>query len=524
MAGLVDVVLRGLLLAFTCLAVGGVAWVGLVLGVEPHTKPDPRVARALRSVAVAGLLAGAIQAAVLGVILADLTARLGTVSLGPFISSSFAAVALGRIGLAAMLTLAAARLAARPGGGLAWTALGGLAGALGVTGAGWSHATARMEERGFLLVVDAVHLLAVAVWVGGLAHLIHHALATRDERGPAERRIARRFSSLAFGAVIILATTGLLLTVSYVGDPAALLGTAYGIMVVTKVVLLLAALPVAYASFRLVRSGAGASDTRLARRAEVELGITVTALFAAASITGLPPAGDVRDERATMREVAARFSPVPPRLTSPPVDELLRAADPLMAPPGRRTSVERAWSEYNHHWAGLVVLTMGALAALERLGIRSARHWPLAFLGMAAFLFVRGDPRAWPLGPAGFWESMRLPDVLQHRAFVVLIVAVGAFEWMVRTGRLAPRPWGHLFPLLCAVGGAMLLTHSHAMVGLKAEFLTEVTHAPLGLLGALVGWTRWLELRLPEAGAAPGWLGRAGLIVVGLLLLVYREA
>jgi putative copper resistance protein D len=166
---------------------------------------------------------------------------------------------------------------------------------------------------------------------------------------------------------------------------------------------------------------------------------------------------------------------------------------------------------------------MGLLAVLERLSVRGARHWPLAFIGMAIFLFFRADPRAWPLGPAGFWESMALPDVLQHRAFVVLIVAFSVFEWMVRTARVPLRPWGYVFPLLCAAGGAMLLTHSHAMLGLKAEFLTEVTHAPIGILGTLAGWARWLELRLPQAGSAPGWLWRAVLIAVGLLLLFYRE-
>jgi putative copper resistance protein D len=80
-----------------------------------------------------------------------------------------------------------------------------------------------------------------------------------------------------------------------------------------------------------------------------------------------------------------------------------------------------------------------------------------------------------------------------------------------------------VFPLLCAVGGGLLLTHSHAMFNLKDEFLTEVTHTPLGLLGAFAGWGRWLELRLPESGRGPGWLWTACLTAVGLFLVVYRE-
>jgi putative copper resistance protein D len=523
-AGLADVVLRGLLLTFTCLAVGGVAWVGFVLGIEPHTKPDRPAARVLRAAAVAAGLAALAQVAVCWITFADLAVRLGTIRLGSFMRSDFAIVALVRAGLALALGGAALRLASHPGGRLAWMTLGGLALGLGASGAALSHATARVGDRGFLLVVDATHLLAVAVWVGGLGHLVRHALATRDEPGPRDHRILRSFSSVALGAVITLVGTGLVLAIFYVGSLAALVGTAYGIMILTKVMLLLSLLPLAYVNFRLVRRAAGTGDARVGRLAEAELGMAITVLFAAASLTSLPPAADVRADRATVREVAERFRPVTPRLASPPIDELLRTADPLMAPTGARTAVERAWSEFNHHWAGMLVLAMGLLATIERLGVRQARHWPLLFLGMVVFLVFRSDPRAWPLGPAGFVESLVLADVLQHRSFIVLIAAFGIFEWMVRSGRLPLRPWGYVFPLLCAAGGAMLLTHSHAMFGLKDEFLTEVTHAPLGILGTQLGWARWLELRLPEAGALPGWLWRAGLIAVGLLLLFYREA
>jgi hypothetical protein len=38
-----------------------------------------------------------------------------------------------------------------------------------------------------------------------------------------------------------------------------------------------------------------------------------------------------------------------------------------------------------------------------------------------------------------------------------------------------------------------------------------------------MGWARWTELRLPQSGAAPGWIWRFCFIAVGLLLLFYRE-
>jgi putative copper resistance protein D len=95
---------------------------------------------------------------------------------------------------------------------------------------------------------------------------------------------------------------------------------------------------------------------------------------------------------------------------------------------------------------------------------------------------------------------------------------------MVRAGRLSSPRCALVFPVLCALGGGLLLTHSHAGLNLKDEFLNELTHAPLGLLGMLVGWGRWLELRLPDGGERRArWLWSAALATVGVVLLVYRE-
>jgi copper resistance protein D len=108
---------------------------------------------------------------------------------------------------------------------------------------------------------------------------------------------------------------------------------------------------------------------------------------------------------------------------------------------------------------------------------------------------------------------------------VLLVVGLGLFEWLVRMGVLAHPGWRLVFPVLCAVGGGMLLTHSHAMFNLKSEFLAEVSHAPMGILGVFMGWGRWLELRLPPSDhAVPGWIWSVSLLLIGSILLVYREA
>ena len=194
-----------------------------------------------------------------------------------------------------------------------------------------------------------------------------------------------------------------------------------------------------------------------------------------------------------------------------------------------RNAADIAWSEYNHHWSGLFVLAIGVLSLLYAAGARWARHWPLLFVLMAVFLFIRSDPEVWPLGQIGFFASLRDVEVLQHRVFVLLIAAFGIFEWRVRTARKV-KPWAPLvFPLLCATGGVLLLTHSHAIANLKDQLLIELTHTPLALAGIAAGWARWLELRLdpqanPVAYRIARWTWPICFILVGLILLDYREA
>jgi putative copper resistance protein D len=240
-------------------------------------------------------------------------------------------------------------------------------------------------------------------------------------------------------------------------------------VVLTGILLLLGALN--RGIVRAVRRGASVALLPLARFAEAEVGIGFTVLLTAASLTSTPPAVDVQGDRVTPQEIVQRMTPRAPRLETPALAEL-SPATPLSAPqnsklpgsfvPGQlqhpNTPADIAWSEYNHHWAGLVVVAVGLLALLSRR-FRWARHWPLGFLGLAVFLLIRADSENWPLGPRGFWESFQVAEVAQHRLFVLLIVAFALFEWAVQTQRIPPRRAGLVFPLVCAVGGALLLTH-----------------------------------------------------------------
>ncbi len=404
----------------------------------------------------------------------------------------------------------------RAGRGLRLALVGSVV-ALVVSTAWTGHGAARLGDRSMLLLLSALHQLAASIWVGGLVHLVV-AVRGSDVAPAAASAIVRRFSTLALVAVGGLIAGGVGLSIAYADGPRGLIGTTYGLMVLTKIVLLGGLLALGGLNLVAIRDRPGAPSPSLRRVMEVELGLGFTVLFAAASLTSLPPAVDVVADRAAPAEVLERFTPRWPSFTSPPIEAVPVDRE---AP---RTDADRAWSEYNHHVSGLFVLVMGGLALLARAGVRAARHWPLLFVGLAAFMVVRSDPEAWPLGGQSFWAGMTDLEVSQHRIFV-LIVGAALVEWMVRTGRLRAPGAALVFPLLCAVGGGLLLAHGHASQDVKGAFLMEATHAPLGVLGLVVGWGRWLEIRLPPpASRLPGWLSASALTAVGVLLLLYRES
>ena len=212
-------------------------------------------------------------------------------------------------------------------------------------------------------------------------------------------------------AVATLAVTGAALALAYVGDLDALVGTSYGGMLATKLALFAGLLGLGALNFAAVRRlppGRAVLPARLRRFVEVEAGLGVTLLFVAASLGSAPPAVDVVADRATPAEVLARFTPRWPHLTTPSLAQLEAVSD-LDDPLAPRTAADIAWSEYNHNVAGLIVLGLGLLAALDRLaGIGWARHWPLAFLPLSVFLLFRSDPGSWPLSETG--DLRRGPD------------------------------------------------------------------------------------------------------------------
>src|SRR5438128_2356074 len=239
----------------------------------------------------------------------------GRLAVRELVASTYVRAAAARVLACVGLVVGCLRVRRAAGTGLGWVALLGWALALAMSTAWTSHAAARLGPRGLLLTLDGLHQVAAAAWIGGLGHLVLTALGRGVHAWPA--LLLKRFSALALTAVAVLVVAGLALTLSYVGGLHALLGTSYGMMVLTKVGILAGLLTLGGMNFLAVRRLPAASDVgpaRLRRFVEVEVGLGVTALFVAASLTSLPPAVDVAADRATLAEVGTRFTPRWPAL------------------------------------------------------------------------------------------------------------------------------------------------------------------------------------------------------------------
>jgi copper resistance protein D len=524
---LLSVLARAATLAFEALLLGGVAF--LLVVVHParaSAAVEDFCRRGVRIMALALVVGELVLISLSGALLmsgSDLTLKDVTTT-GFFRAGSFAILFAIGLWICARLKSKNATVAMLP-----------LSLLLLAATVATSHSAARIEHRALLAILTAAHHLGMAVWIGAMAYLLISLGRVEDQYEA--RRLAQRYSRMALLGAATLVLAGIGMAWFYVGSWSELYTTAYGIMLVAKIYLLLAMLTLGAGNWFLVRRLASDPQpllARLRRVVEVEVCFGFLAVLTAASLTAQAPAVDVStQDRLTSHEIYVRLHPETPRMSSPPLAALAPPSSlaeavkdsQFVATVGSDDN-DRAWSEYNHHWAGLIVLIAGVLALLSRhRTMRWARFWPLTFAGLAVFILLRADPENWPLGPRPFWQSFAAPDVLQHRFGALLIVVFAAFECAVQAGKLRTRWASYIFPAMCAVGAALLLTHEHSARDIKEAMLAEMSHTPIALLGITAGCSRWLELRLPRSrmAAIGSYIWPLCLALVGVILLNYRE-
>ncbi|WP_055535311.1 copper resistance CopC/CopD family protein [Streptomyces graminilatus] len=129
-------------------------------------------------------------------------------------------------------------------------AIGGGVVAVGLA-ATWAlaeHASTGLQPE-IAMPVDIVHLIAVAVWLGGLAALLV-ALFRAPVDAPIEGSAVRRFSRVAFGSVLALVATGVYQSWRQLGSWSALTDTSYGRWLLVKIGLVVVLVGIAYVSRR----------------------------------------------------------------------------------------------------------------------------------------------------------------------------------------------------------------------------------------------------------------------------------
>jgi putative copper resistance protein D len=179
---------------------------------------------------------------------------------------------------------------------------------------------------------------------------------------------------------------------------------------------------------------------------------------------------------------------------------------------------ERAESEFMHQLNGVFVLLLGILAILEHRLANAGLFrwgWPLLFLVSGIYLVIQSDQAGWPIGEKGFIESLRDPEILQHKIAAVILLLLGLSEIFLRTGwRQSFLAW--VFPSLTISAGVLLFVHSHEDHQAPTIY---VQHLLMGGTAMGIGVMRLISGRFKSSEPVWPFL----ILLLGLELLFYTE-
>ncbi|HXF64953.1 MAG TPA: copper resistance protein CopC [Caldilineaceae bacterium] len=330
---------RWLNFASLALAVGGLAFLGLVWR-PAVAQPLPPVERRMMRVVWSGWLLAGGSALLL---LAAQTATMANLSLREVMSGGALLDVLtgARFGLlwsarmALWLCMAALLLLAHRYTLAYWGALASASLMLLPTSL-YSHAAAAQDAAASILA-DWVHLLLTTLWLGGLVQLFVVVPAIRraaPQPAPLLARVVGAFSNYARLAVIGLAITGLYAAWLHAGSVEALLTTQYGRLLLVKLMLLVPLLAVAGVNlvwtYRRLLAGQEIWAGRLRGLVGGELALAATILLAAGAMTSISPARAELAQRAAAEAAAEAAAAAAAALAPEPTPiEAMQMADDL---------------------------------------------------------------------------------------------------------------------------------------------------------------------------------------------------
>jgi copper resistance protein D len=126
---------------------------------------------------------------------------------------------------------------------------------------------------------------------------------------------------------------------------------------------------------------------------------------------------------------------------------------------------DKSFSEFNHHLAGAFLLFIGILAFFSNSSPKLSflgKIWPLLFILPGLYLAIMSDPDVWPMGDQSWLQALRSnPEVVQHKIYSVLLLALGVTEFQRSRGKLGDFPARWSFPALAIFGAVLLFFHEH---------------------------------------------------------------
>jgi hypothetical protein len=190
-----------------------------------------------------------------------------------------------------------------------------------------------------------------------------------------------------------------------------------------------------------------------------------------------------------------------------------------------------AYSEFNHHLTGMLVLIIG-LSELRQALVIPFWAWtrfllPGALLTSGSFLLIWSDHNAWPIGSLGFIQTFFGSDseIFQHKSYGILSLTVGTTELFRRLGQIRHAVWIAPLPLFAIIGGLMLFAHSHGEH--PSAHKIAMDHTIMGTMAVTAGLSKLLSnwFRSPSHTQSSKWelIWPVLILLIGMQLLLYSE-
>ena len=155
--------------------------------------------------------------------------------------------------------------------------------------------------------------------------------------------------------------------------------------------------------------------------------------------------------------------------------------------------------------------------------------WPVCFLISGLFVLVFSDTELWPFGPKSWLQGMLTNhEVMQHKTFAVLLLALGAIELARARNKLTAAWSAWVFPVFAFLGSILLLFHSHdaGMHGpdhMATMQRIQAQHFSYSGTGLGIGLAKGLSEVPNKWQSIFARLYPTLMIVLGILLMVYVE-